>query len=121
MSDEFPPFGQDLYDAEGNLMVTWDLVNHLRIEYNLEDETSTSRPFTEDEMSMLASVIAQAQLTANREALLEKTTLALNANRTYLNTPSGEKNLEAQIDALTRQINALFMLRLDDYSDISGT
>lgn len=117
----FPPFGENLFDAEGNPVVTWDFVNSLRVAYN-SDGTTTTRPFTETELAMVADKQASDQLSANRAALLSKAHTALSANATFLAIASPTTaQAVTQVKALTRQINALIKLELNDLADVSGT
>jgi hypothetical protein len=119
---DFPPFGENLSDADGNPIVEWDLVNHIRVEH-LSDGTTTTRDFTEDEILLVSSkneAIAQEQ---TREDLILKAANALDANRTWLGRSSAPTNAQslAQIDRLTRQMNALIMLIRQDFSNTTGT
>lgn len=118
----FPPFGEDLYDAEGNLIVTWDFVNNLRLEYDSNGTVVDSQPFTEEELAMAPAKQAGNQAISNREELLSKAAAALAANSSFLDIAS-PTNAQAvtQIKALTRQVNALIRLQLNDLNDISGT
>ena len=58
----------------------------------------------------------------NRDQLLGKAQQALTINATYLAlaSPSTAQSA-AQIKALTREVNALIRLLLDEFDDISGT
>lgn len=117
----FPPFGENLYDAEGNPMVVWDFTNNLRVEYN-SDGTTTSRPFTDEELAMVADKQAATQAVDNREALLVKAAQALTNNATFLAIASPtQAQAVTQVKALTRQVNALIRMQLGDTADISDT
>ena len=68
-----------------------------------------------------ATAAAQTQAT-NRAALVAKATTALDANATYLarTAPTTAQNT-AQIKALTRQVNALIKLTVNDLDSTTGT
>lgn len=70
----------------------------------------------------LASQLLSITLTQNMTTLFERISAAIQPNRDFLDiaSPTAEQN-DTQIQALTRQINALLILRSGDFSDISGT
>lgn len=63
----FPPFGEDLYDADNNPLVTWDLVANLRVEH-LPDGTTQTREFDADELLLVDEILAAEQARLAREA-----------------------------------------------------
>lgn len=70
----------------------------------------------------LAAQLQSITLTQNMTTLFERISAAIQPNRDFLSiaSPTAEQN-DTQIQALTRQINALLILRSGDFSDISGT
>ena len=72
MSDQFPPFGEDLRDMEGNPLVIWDFTNNLRVEY-ASDGTTTTRAFTPEELAEAPSIIASRDAKQAHEA--DRTTI----------------------------------------------
>jgi hypothetical protein len=61
-------------------------------------------------------------LTQNMNTLFERIAAGIQPNRDFLEiaSPTVEQN-DTQIQALTRQVTALLILRSGDFSDISGT
>jgi len=119
---DFPPFGEDLRDADNNPIVIWDFTNSLRIQY-LSDGTTATRPFTDTELSLVAAKLADQTALQTEQDLIAKGQQALSANRAWLSrttTPTNAQSL-AQIDRLTKQMNALILLQNRDFSDTSGT
>lgn len=58
----------------------------------------------------------------NFETLLTKASTALEDNALYLSFPAPAlEEITAQVEALTRQVNLMIRLRLNDYNDISDT
>lgn len=70
----------------------------------------------------IATQALSNRLTQNMFALFDKVDAAIPINRDFLAIPSptAEEN-DTQIQTLTRQINALLILRSGDFYDISGT
>lgn len=78
---------------------------------------------TQEEMeNVIAAQELSEMITQNMATLFERVSAAIQPNRDFLAiaTPTAEQN-DTQIQALTRQINALLILRSGDFSDISGT
>lgn len=78
---------------------------------------------TQEEMeTVIAAQELSELITQNMATLFERVSAAIQPNRDFLAiaTPTTEQN-DTQIQALTRQINALLILRSGDFSDISGT
>jgi hypothetical protein len=70
----------------------------------------------------IASQAHSNLLTSNMFALFDKINVAIPVNRDFLAIPSPTTaENETQIQTLTRQINALLILRSGDFGDISGT
>lgn len=70
----------------------------------------------------LASQWRNIVITQNMDELFDKIGAAVPANRDFLaiSSPTAEQN-DTQIQALTRQINALLIMRTGEFTDISGT
>jgi hypothetical protein len=119
---EFPPFGEDLNDADGNPIVKWYFNLRKRVEY-LPDGTTVERDFREDEIALIEAKTEAANLQVSMEALLSKAANALDVNRAWLGRTTAPTNAQslAQIDRLTRQMNALIMLVRQDFSNTTGT
>lgn len=85
--------------------------------------TAPNDDFTKEELdsavAILLDVITRAQ---NYDTLREKIAAAIPSNRDFLNisAPTAEE-IAAQVQELTRQTNALLIIRVGDWSDISGT
>jgi hypothetical protein len=90
--------------------------------YNADGTVASTRAYTAAE-NAAADAAAQTTLYAvNEAALLAKVPTALTANATYLalGAPTNAQTL-AQVQRLTRQVNALLKLRANDLADTSGT
>lgn len=122
MTEQFPPFGEDLFNEDGTPVVTWDLVLKQRTEH-LEDGSTTSRPLEPEEEARIPAVLALKDLLTTERDLLLKIKTAVTNNRTWLNRTSAPTNLQVveHIDRLTRQMNAVMMLMGKDYRDAAGT
>lgn len=72
--------------------------------------------------STIVSIQQNLIISQNMQALFDRIAAGLPVNRDFLAiaSPTVEDNA-AQIQALTRQINALLILRTGDFYDISGT
>jgi hypothetical protein len=70
----------------------------------------------------IASIELSTRLTENMQLLFDKISAGIPPNRDFLaiSSPTAEEN-DTQIQALTRQVNALLILRSGDFYDISGT
>lgn len=70
----------------------------------------------------LAAQLSSIMMIQNMTTLFERISASIEPNRDFLaiESPTAEQN-DTQIQALTRQINALLILRSGDFSDISGT
>jgi len=61
-------------------------------------------------------------VTQNMQTLFDKIAAAVPTNRDFLDIPAPTtEETASQVQALTRQINALLILRTGDFTDISGT
>lgn len=80
------------------------------------------RALTASEIASLAAQESSATGLQNRTQLISKATQALTANATYLGigTPTAAQNA-AQVKSLTRQVNALLRIELQELSDVSDT
>lgn len=119
---EFPMFGEDVIDGDRNPVITWDLINHKRIEH-LPDGSAVTRDFTPEEIDKAGKLLTERGYEVEADNLLSKARGAVIANRAWLNRSTAPTNAQAidQIDRLTRQMNAIIFLRLGDYRDTSGT
>lgn len=70
----------------------------------------------------LDAQLLSIRIIENMTTLFERVSAGIQPNRDFLaiESPTAEQN-DTQIQALTRQINALLILRSGDFSDISGT
>jgi|SRR6478752_10404424 hypothetical protein len=78
---------------------------------------------TQAEMDeQFAAQLSSIMIIQNMTILFERVSAGIQPNRDFLaiESPTVEQN-DTQIQALTRQINALLILRSGDFSDISGT
>jgi hypothetical protein len=89
----------------------------------LEDNAEYQKIATRTQNGGTVQIVPKAgSRIANRTDVLDKARAALATNATYLavGAPSNAQNL-AQIRALTRQVNGLIKLQLDDMGDVTGT
>lgn len=83
---------------------------------------STTRPYTDSENAGADQRALDATRSINKEALLSKAEQALSTNATFLAiaSPTNAQTL-AQVKALTKQINALIKLAVNDLNSQDGT
>jgi hypothetical protein len=85
--------------------------------------SSSDESITQDLLDAgIASLARNNMIAQNMQELFDKVAAALPGNRDFLAIPSPTiEETDAQIKALTRQINALLILRTGVFDDISGT
>lgn len=129
-------FRRETYTA-GVLQTTevWDSVALTYTVLNGQGQQVSQRPLTAPETAEVQARAAAQTAEANGESLRTKAQTALTANQTYLGLaalPAGSaltttqlttavRALRSQVDALTRQNNALIRLTLQQLNDISDT
>lgn len=112
----FPPLGEDLRDEAGNPIVTWDLVNNLRIEH-APDGTTTSRDLESDELIQLPDILAARATREQREtdravirAIVTDVKLEQDRAQTVLDDPNATSREKALARATKRMGGAIIDL-----------
>lgn len=100
----------------------WDSTSGQYTSWNNAGSQVESRALTVAEALMLAEMESSTLHLNNNETLRSRADTALASNSTFLaiGNPSAAQNA-AQVKALTRQVNALIRLQLQDLSDVSDT
>lgn len=110
------------YDDNGNLVALWDDSTRLYTEYNKAGAEVVNRPFTAEENAIADALAVQDTQNANKQALLQKAAAALTANASFLALASPTTaQAVTQVKALTRQVNALIKLAVNDLANQDGT
>lgn len=104
--------------------------NNVIVQYDDDTRTYTdyrsgqpiSRAYTTEENTVADLRSAQEVINTNEQTLLDKATQALTKNATFLSlTNPTTAQAVKQVKALTRQVNALIKLRINDLTNITGT
>lgn len=111
----------DTYSG-GKLVARLDDQTGKATTYNADGTVATTRNLTAEETAQFAAAAAANTAFSNAESLRQKAGQALTTNAAHLAlaSPSTAQNT-AQVKALTRQVNALIRLQIDQTDDISGT
>lgn len=80
------------------------------------------RPYTPQENAATDARIAETTAQTNADSLVSKARTALTNNNTFLAIASPTAaQVATQVKALTRQVNALIKLEIQDLADTTGT
>ena len=107
--------------ADGRLVKRWNETNK-RVETMDNGVVSSWVPMTSTESAAADAFLSSRTAITNRDELRTRARSALTANAAYLaiQAPTNAQNV-AQIQRLTRQVNALIRLEIDDLGTITGT
>lgn len=109
--------------VDGQLRRLWDATARLRYEYDANGvQIGDPHPFTAEENARADAENAESVLISNRETLEAKAAAAKASNLAFLaDTTVTQAEAVTQLQKLTRQVNALIKLQLQDFADLDGT
>lgn len=101
---------------------SWDDLTDTYTAYDQAGNVVTTRPFTADETARAQTLEASVTAENNRATLVNAATTAVANNQTFLGlaSPTAAQQL-SQLQALTRQVNALIRLVVNDLQSTAGT
>lgn len=107
---------------DDRLAARWDTNAQTYTEFDAQGNVTLTRPLTAAELADFAADDAQRVAGDNRLVLLDRARTALADNATFLllGSPTNAQSL-AQLRALTRQVNGLIKLAVEDLADTNGT
>lgn len=107
---------------DGILRETWDDTARVFTAYDTAGNVTETRPYTPLENAQADAEATQQTANTNRDSLHSKAQAALTNNATYLAiTAPTNAQVVAQVRALTRQVNALIRLEINQLDDVSNT
>lgn len=111
-----------VYDSTGRLRQRWDDAARVYTEWNELGVQTLTRAYTPAENAAADAAAVTETAATVEQALLDKARAALTANATFLalTSPTNAQTL-AQVQRLTREVNALIKLQVRDLADTSGT
>lgn len=110
------------YPGTTNVAQSWDDSTGTYTAYGPSGNVTETRPFTADETARAQAIEASVTAGGNRATLTSAATNAIANNQTFLGiaSPTAAQEL-SQLQALTRQVNALIRLVTNDLSSTAGT
>lgn len=108
----------------------WNDATQTYTEWDTSGNVITTRPYNAQEIAAYNAQQAVVALAANQATLQQKANAALATNQTFLTnaatvtyplTTTEQTALVNQVAALTRQVNALIYLTLQEFSSTTGT
>lgn len=110
------------YPGTTNVAQSWDDSTDTYTAYDQSGNVTTTRPFTADETARAQAIEASLATSNNRSTLTNAAANAIANNQTFLGlaSPTAAQEL-SQLQALTRQVNALIRLVTNDLSSTAGT
>ena len=122
------PGGYEAAAPAQNIAEQWNDATQTVTAWDVNGNVTASRPYNLAELWALTAEQAEQGLATNRTALQQKANAALAGNQTFLAltptfplTVAEQQALVAQVAALTRQVNALVYLQLQEFSSTTGT
>lgn len=110
------------YPGTTNIAQSWDDSTDTYTAYDQAGNVTTTRPFTAEETARAQALEAAATASNNFATVRTAATNAIASNQTFLGIASPTNaQAVAQIQALTRQVNALIRLVLNELSSTAGT
>jgi hypothetical protein len=128
--------GQIIYYSGGlepaapaqNMAEEWNDATEIYTSWDINGNVTGTRPYNAVELAAVAAQTAAQGLATNQATLRQKAQNALATNQSFLALTSTfpltaveQQALVAQVAALTRQINALIYLQLQEFSSTGGT
>lgn len=101
---------------------SWDDTLRSVTFYNANGTVNSTRAYTAEENTATDARIAETTAETNAATLTAKAKTALTNNNTFLAIASPTNtDIVAQVKALTRQVNALIKLEIQDLANTTGT
>ena len=108
--------------TNGVLRVKWDDDARVMSTYDDKGAQTSQRAYTADENRQADARVALSSAVINKDALLVKAANALSVNATFLAIASPTTaQAVTQVKALTRQVNAIIKLLVNDLSNTDNT
>lgn len=116
------PGGYDPVAAQHNMAEQWDGAAQTYTAWDSQGVQTSSRAFTAAESAQNTAMDTASTASGNQAGLLGKAQNALTSNATYLaiGSPTTGQAV-AQVASLTKQVNALIRLLLQQFDSVSGT
>lgn len=118
----YHPGGYDPTATAENMAEQWDDAIQTYTAWDTSGNAIETRPYTPEETAAMNAEIAASTQADNQSALQQKAQTALAANETFLGiaAPTNAQAV-AQMQALTRQVDALIRLAVNALDSTTGT